>query len=327
MKRFSLIFLSLLLIFGNGCKQKENKLSSTQVMMDTVITITVWDSDTETLNGAIELCRHYEQLLSRTIESSDVASINRGGTVTVSPETAELIKLSQEMAEKSQGAFDITVLPLVELWDINNATAPPEQTKISEVLGSVNYRHLKLDGTTVTANGARIDLGGIAKGYITDKVREYLKSKDVKRAIINLGGNVCVLGTNGGKDYSVGIQKPFGLHGESAVILKLSDKTAVTSGVYERYFECENKIYHHILNPETGYPAETGIQSVTVIADNSALADCLSTTCLILGVDKGMKLAETFGAETVFLMDNGQVMISSKLHLDTNGPTPTITYK
>lgn len=327
MKKFSLIFLCSLLIFVSSCKKSENKLSSTQVMMDTVVTVTIWDADAETLNGAMDLCRYYDQLFSRTIETSDVSRINRGGTVTVSPETAELIKLSLEIAEKSKGAFDITVLPLVELWDINNSTAPPTETRITEALDSVDYTHINVSGTTVNANGTKIDLGGIAKGYVTDKIRNYLNSKGVDRAIVNLGGNVCVLGTNGDKDYSVGIQKPFGLHGESAAILKLSNKTAVTSGIYERYFEHENIIYHHVLDPATGYPAETGILSVTVIADNSALADSLSTACLILGVDEGMKLAESFSTDTVFLLKDGGVTVSSNLKIDENGPTPTVTFK
>ena len=142
-------------------------------------------------------------------------------------------------------------------------------------------------------------------------------------------GNVyeLVIGSNGGKDYTVGIQKPFGLHGESAVLLKLQNKTAVTSGIYERYFEFEGKIYHHVLDPKTGYPTDNGIQSVTILANRSALADSLSTACLVLGVEEGTKLAKSFGAEAVFLLSDGSIVVTENLKVDQNGPTPTVTYK
>ena len=327
MKRFSLILLCVLLIFGSGCKKDDNKLSSTQVMMDTVVTITIWDSDIGTLNGAMELCRQYEQLLSRTVETSDIAKLNQTGVATVSPDTAALLKLSLDVSARSNGAFDATILPLVELWDINNANTPPSQSSIDEAIKSVDYRSITVDGTHVNTNGAKLDLGGIAKGFIADKVHEYLKSNGVSKAIINLGGNVQLIGSNDGKDYTVGIQKPFGLHGESAVLLKLQNKTAVTSGIYERYFEFDDKIYHHVLDPKTGYPADNGIQSVTILSDSSALADSLSTACLVLGVEDGTHLAESFNADVIFLMSDGSITTSKNLKVDQNGPTPTVAYK
>lgn len=329
MKRYASILLSIFMIMLLcSCeKPAENKLSSTQVMMDTVITVTVWGTDEETLNGAIELCKSSEQILSRTVAQSDVSNINSARPATVSADTAELLNLALEISEKSQGAFDITVLPLVELWDINNRTSPPDKGEVAEALNSVNYRNLKINGTTVTPNGTKIDLGGIAKGYIADKVCAYLKTKGVERAIINLGGNVCVLGQHTEKLYSVGIQKPFALHGESAAILKINNKTAVTSGIYERYFEYDGRIYHHIIDPKTGYPADNGIQSVTVVTENSAVADALSTACLILGVDGGMKLAKQYNAETVFILSSGEIKVSNGLDINRNGTTPTITYK
>lgn len=327
MKRFSLILVCILLIFGIGCKHTENKLSSTQVMMDTVITITVWDSDDDTLNGAMELCRQYEQLFSRTIATSDISKLNQTKVATVSPDTAALLKLSLDISAKSNGAFDTTILPLVELWDINNASTPPSRSDVDKTIKLVDYKSIAVNGTTVNTNGARLDLGGIAKGFIADRVREYLRSNGVSRAIINLGGNVALLGSNDGKDFTVGIQKPFGLHGESAVLLKLQNKTAVTSGIYERYFEFEGKIYHHVLDPKTGFPTDNGIQSVTILSDSSALADSLSTACLVLGIEEGTQLAESFNADVVFLMSDGSIITSKNLKLDQNGPTPTVTYK
>lgn len=330
MKRISVILCILLtvLCFGS-CKLQndENKLSATELMMDTVVTLTVWDCDEEVLDGAFDVCRKYEQLFSRTVETSDVSRINNadGAATAVAEETAELITLAQTVSEGSDGAFDITVLPLVELWNINQAEAPPDDAAVTAALQNVSYKNLSIEGNEVTAeNGTEIDLGGIAKGYIADAVRDYLVSKGVSRAIINLGGNVTVLGDNGGKPYTVGIQKPFSLHGESAAILMLENKTAVTSGIYERYFEHGGTIYHHIIDPKTGYPVQNGIASVTVIADSSALADSLSTACLVLGVESGMKLAAQYGAETVFIDTNGEITVSEGLTLDPNGTTPRI---
>lgn len=336
MKKIGSIVLSLLLtLCFCSCKDtKENKLSSTQVMMDTVVTVTIWDSDQETLNSAIALCKKYEQLFSRTVEGSDVSRINKAVensnaeskevlSATVSDETIEILKSAQDMSQKSDGAFDVTILPLVKLWNITNATKPPKEADIENAKLKVNFNSLQISGNEVSSRFAQIDLGGIAKGYIADKVCEYLKSKGVKKAIINLGGNVCVMGD---ENYSIGIQKPFDLHGESAAVLKLSNKTTVTSGIYERYFEYEGEIYHHIIDPKTGYPANNNVASVTVIADNSSIADCLSTACLILGVDDGMKLAYEYNAETVFITTDGEIIVSKGLN-KTDGETPTITFE
>lgn len=314
-----------------SCNQAaDSKMTETEIMMDTVVTITVWDSDEEVMNGAFDICRKYEKIFSRTIENSDVSKINNsnGEIITVSPETAELISMSLDISEMSDGAFDISILPLVNLWDVNNTSVPPNPQQITEAKAQVGFKSILLQGNNVKLPpGHSIDLGSVAKGYITDKVRDYLLSTGVKKAIINLGGNVTLIGNNNKKEYSVGIQKPFALHGESAAILKLSNKTAVTSGVYERYFEYENKIYHHIIDPKTGYPTKNDIASVTIIADSSALADSLSTACLVLGKEKGMELANLKGVEAIFIDLDGNIFISSGLDIDYNGTVPKISLK
>ena len=332
MKKLS-IFLSvvfLALCFSSCKKNEDNKLTATEIRMDTVVTLTIPVGSEDVLDGAFDVCRKYEKLFSRTIESSDVSRINtaEGKVTKVSLETAELISLALEISAESNGAFDITVLPLVELWNINEATTPPKAEDISSTLKHVGYNNLSLNKESVSlAQNTKIDLGGIAKGYIADKVRDYLLSERITEAIINLGGNVTVIGDNDGKNYSVGIQKPFSLHGESAAILKLENKTAVTSGIYERYFKVDNTIYHHIIDPKIGYPVQNNVASVTVIADSSALADSLSTACLVLGIEQGMKLAKSKGAEIVLIDTNGKITVSNGLKIDHNGTIPKIILK
>lgn len=332
MKKIAL-FMSVCLILLSLCScntDDDKKQTATEIMMDTVVTLTVWDGSDEILDGALDICRKYNALFSKTVESSDVSRINRaaGNVTSVDPETAELIKFSQFVSRSCDGAFDITVLPLTELWNISSATAPPDSESIDKAKKAVGYGRVTVNGTDITTpEDIGIDLGGIAKGYIADRVRDYFEANGISRAIINLGGNVTVLGSNGKKQFAVGIQKPFDLHGESAAIAYLSDKTAVTSGIYERYFEFEGNIYHHIIDPKTGCPVQNGIASVTVITESSVIADCLSTACLILGISDGTRLAKSYGAETVFIDTDGKITVSDGLLLDTNGAIPKITEK
>ncbi len=326
MKKLLAIFFAMS-IFLCSCKQESKPLSSTQIMMDTVVTITVYDSNQEVLNGAIALCKEYDALFNRYNENSDIYRINssKGKAVSVSPETREIIDIAASVSEKSDGMFDITVAALVDLWDVMNATTAPKKEEIDAHLNRVDYKKVKLDGTTVTLpQDMSIDLGGIAKGYIADKIKAYLQENGVTKAVINLGGNVMVMGQEGTLPYSVQVQKPFGKAGESVLTLIINNKTAVTSGVYQRYFEENGKLYHHIIDTKTGHPTDNGIYSVTVIADSSAKADALSTACLSLGIEKGTELAKLFGAETVFYDKDGKIYLSPGLKADYTTTPPTV---
>ena len=299
-----------------SCKQNVYPLTTTQFMMDTVITITIYDGDSDALDGAVKLCQSYERLLSKTVEESDIARINNsnGELVEVSAETVALLNTALDISRKSDGAFDPTVFPLVELWNVTGSATVPSADRIAKALETVDYNNISVNGTTVTAaNGAKLDLGGIAKGYIADRVKEYLKSKGVTGAVINLGGNTLLLGNKSGAEFSVGIQKPFGAGGELSAVIMLEDKTAVTSGVYQRYFESGGKLYHHIIDTKTGYPTDNELYSVTVIADSSAIADGLSTACLSLGIDKGTELARQYGAELIFITSDGELLLTDGL--------------
>ena len=293
--------------------------------MDTVITVTVYDGDEDALDSTMKLCRQYENLFSKTVADSDISKINasNGNPITVSDDTAELIKTALNLAKASDGHFDPTVLPLVEMWNVTERTTPPDEDDIKKAKTSVSYKNIIIDGNTVTAkNGAKLDLGGIAKGYITDMVVEHLKSKNVTSAIINLGGNLYLLGDKSGKEFAVGVQKPFGKNGEHTAIIHLKNKTAVTSGVYQRYFEHNKKIYHHIIDTKTGYPCDNGICSVTVICDSSSIADGLSTACLSSGFEKAKELAKQYNSEFIMITADGSLQLSDGITKETiNGET------
>ncbi len=319
MKYKSILFALLLAVSAAllcGCERHSSKERS-GFYFDTYITVKIYDTDDETADGVLSLCRKYDEMFSRTDERSDVWRINhsRDEAVNVSDETAELLTLAQGFTDISGGRFDVTCGSLTSLWDFS-AEAPqvPKQEDISAALAFVGSEKLSINGNQVQVQeGVQLDLGGIAKGYIADRIADYLKEHGVKNAVINLGGNVVVLGDKFGEKYKVGIQSPFN---ESYIdSLLVADCSVVTAGTYQRGFTADGVYYHHILDVKTGYPAETGLAAVTVISENSAECDAMATTLFLLGVDEGMKLAEeTDGFEAVFISENGTVAKTSGLN-------------
>lgn len=324
-KRSFLLLLSLTLlwsVFFSGCQKEPQPVSKTGFYFDTVITITLYESDSKALfQGCFDLAEKYEALFSRTREGSDVWNINhsQGQPVTVNPETFFLIQTALSYCESSQGAFDITIGALSDVWDFTSDTARlPDEAAIASALSTIDYHSLQLDSkhTTVTLTNpdARLDLGGIAKGYIADAMKEYLLSKRITRGIINLGGNVLCVGPKSeqNQDYTIAIQKPFSDDGSPIASVKLTDQSVVTSGTYQRYFEKDGTLYHHILDPATGYPCKNGLVSVTIISDSSVDGDALSTTCFLLGIEKGMAYAESLDhVEAVFITENNDILHTS----------------
>ena len=301
---------SLIVSIG-GCSSPRDSesLSMTGMYFDTVVTVEVWGADREVLDHCEELCGYYEQLFSRTIEDSEVSKINNscGQPVTVSDETAELIRLGLEYGDISNGYFDITIASASELWDFtdNEDKTLPDPEELAEAVTHIDYRNVKVDGNTVTLSDpdTKIDLGGIAKGYIADQLKEYLKEEGVEHALINLGGNMLAVGSKyDGSPFRIGLQKPFESDGTPIAVLEIDDQSVVTSGNYERYFEKDGTIYHHILDPGTGYPIQNDLYQVSIISDNSVDGDALSTTCYALGLEKGMELIQSLdGVEAVFV--------------------------
>lgn len=251
-----------------------------------------------------------ECLLSRFLPESDISRINRSAGVKLEKitfETYEILSCAMECSAISRGFFDITVGPLVDLWDYKHASEPPANNKIEKVLPLVNYNDLELDAFPKTAglknSGQSVDIGGIGKGFASDRFMEIFQEYGVTSAFSNIGGNVSTLGNKpDGLPWRVGIRHPRinGLLGAVAV----TGKAVVTSGDYERYFlDKEGRRFHHILNPITGYPAESGLVSVTVVTESAMTADALSTAVFVAGLERGLALIKKYPRAEAVLVD------------------------
>lgn len=313
MRRLVWIAVAVVLLF-TGCGVQPTQTVRTDFALDTVVRVTVYDATPTAAQTALDACfaelTRLESLLSATVAGSDVDRINRaaGQTVTVSDETAQVLRLSQHVAELSGGAFDMTVRPLSVLWNFtaDRPTVPSEQA-IAQALAQVDYRQLTVEGQQVTLTGGAIDLGGVAKGYIADRLREVLVQHDIGSALIDLGGNIVALGDKGGEAFRIGIKDPADTTA-LAKVLEVRDRSVVTSGTYERGFTVDGVRYHHLLDPKTGKPVQNGLASVTVIAESSATADALSTACFVLGEQKARDLIAQFpDTDVLFIYEDGMI--------------------
>lgn len=293
------LFPAVLILTGCSSIKTNEKQTVTGMYFDTIIQIDAWGTDFGTLEECKNICDSYEKMLSATIADSEISQINsaHGTPVKVSKETLELIEKGIQYGELSGGKFDITIAAVSDLWDFtdNEKGAVPDTALLSEACPHVDYRNIQIDKknstVTLTDPAARLDLGGIAKGYIADRLKEYLKNEEVGHALINLGGNTLALGNKpDGSAFQIGIQKPFSEMNEPITDIPITDRSVVTSGIYQRYFEKDGKIYHHILNPETGMPVENDLLQVTIISDKSVDGDALSTCCYALGLNEGSAL-------------------------------------
>ena len=279
---------------------------------DTYVSITVYSlKDASYLDECMEICEKYDNSLGR-LSLGEMTMINQQAYagVNVSDDTYYLFERALEFCDETNGAVDITIAPLVDIWGFthnmsgnSSADRKPTDLEIRQALKKVNYKRVKLyEGNRVKFydSNVQVDLGFIAKGFVADKIKEYLVEKGVKSAIISLGGNVVVIGSKpDGSDYNIGIKDP---DNPEDIIdsISVSDKSVVTSGTYERYVEYDGVKYHHILNTNTGYPVKTDVKSVTIISDSSLEGDALSTICLILGEEKSKDILEKYNAQAIF---------------------------
>ncbi|WP_242974543.1 FAD:protein FMN transferase [Lacrimispora amygdalina] len=303
--------------FLTGCHRKAEPISKSGFLLNTFVTVTIYDKDDpRILNESLDLCRSYENIFSKTIEGSEVYQINhrpaQENSVKLSPDTAALLSKGLYYSRISSGDFDVTVEPLTSLWDFTaqNPVVPPAD-KIHAAVKKVGYQNLELDDDTLTflSPDTTVDFGAIAKGYIADRMKEYLMKQGVKSAIINLGGNVLCIGKKpDGTPFKIGLQKPYADRNETIETLNIEDMSVVSSGVYERHFVKDGVNYHHILNPRDGYPYENGLVSVTILSKLSVDGDALSTTCFSMGLEKGMELLNSMDdVYGVFITDDDKV--------------------
>ena len=270
--------------------------------------------------------REIEEMMSASLPGSEIGRLNalagKGG-VNLSSETFGVLETSIKYARLSGGAFDVTVGPLVKAWAVTSGEPRvPEPDEVGRLIELVDYKSMLLDRTCLSAKlekpGQMVDLGGIAKGFAADEAIRIYRKYGIKSAYVNLGGNIAVLGRKpDGSLWRIGIQNPRAERGKHIGILEVSDKAVVTSGDYERYFEKDGRRYHHIIDPKTGYPADSGIISATIAAEASIDADALSTAVFVLGLDRGMELIGSLeGVEGIFITDDKKVYVTEGLKKD-----------
>ncbi len=324
----TLFSIVLLIISYTGCSGKSSVVSKESYYMDTICNISIYDMKNmseknakSVIDDTFKLCSEYEGLISITNEKSDIYKINHAGgqPVKCDPRTIEVIRMGIEDGKLSNGRFDITIGKVTDLWDFHSENPViPKNEDIKAALSAVDYKQISIEGDTVTMNNPKgeINLGGIGKGYIADRAAEYLKEHGVTNAIINFGGNIIAIGDKMGSPFKIGVEMPYSDRNDIVGYVETEDATLVTSGIYERYFEVDDKKYHHIIDVNTGYPVESDVLSVTIVAPfgYSGISDGLSTICLISGSKEGIKLIESIdNVEALFQTKDGKLIKTSGL--------------
>lgn len=310
MKRLSIITFLLFMLSASGCSGLDNSASTPahrQIFaMDTIMDLTIYGSNKdEVLDMAEAEINDIDEQLDRSNPSSEIYKINTDKTATVTEDTAKLITTAQNISQASDGAFDITIAPIMDLWGFYGQDYHlPSQASIDETLKKVNYNNVSVAENTVSIDAeATIDLGGIAKGYTSDKLSELFKENGITSALVSLGGNVQATGCKpNGEKWRVAVQDPDN-NDDYLGILSLDDMAAVTSGGYQRYFEENGVRYHHIIDPKTGYPSDSGVKSVTIVSPSGTQADGLSTTLFVLGLEKSTELWKNGAYSFGFIME------------------------
>lgn len=320
MRRY-IIPLLLCLCLLAGCDtarapNEENDQSDTVELMamDTFMRVTAYGEHREAAELAKDEITALEALLSVTDEGSEIYAANHAGgkSVALSDDTAALLERALALCESTGGALDVTIYPVVRAWGFTtDKFRVPEADELAELLERVDYTRVSLEGNTLTLPaGVELDLGAVAKGYAGDRVAALLREQGVENALLELGGNIHTVGSKpDGSLWRVAVTDPAG-DGYAGVV-EVADKAVVTSGGYERYFEQHGETYWHIIDPATGYPARTGLQSVTIVAEEGVKCDALSTALFVMGPEKAEKFwRETGGFDFILLTGGGEIVIT-----------------
>lgn len=322
-----IVGLILIFIFVTGNHEKV-EVEKNSYALGTIINLKAIGNKAEkAITEAIERLNNIDDKMSAFKEYSDISKINsKSGFAleAINKDTFFVVKKAVEYSKILEGAFDPTIRPLVKLWNIGtNEERIPEKGKIEDTLKLVNYNDVILDESNQTImlknKEQALDVGGIAKGFAADEVRDIFYKNNIKSALIDLGGNIFALGSKkDGTPWRIGIQNPFKPRGEFVGILSVKNKSVVTSGNYERYFMKDGQRFHHILDPKTGYPSKSKIISATIISDNSIDGDGLSTGVYILGVDKSLKIIESIGGiDAIFITEDKKIYTTSGIDKNT----------
>lgn len=314
--------LTALLLAGilTGCsapaEEMQQPVERSLFAMNTYMTFTAYGEDAQAaLQEAEECIQQVEGLWSVTDEDSEIYQANHSGgqPVTVSEETAQIISFALEMAQRTGGALDPTIYPVLTAWGFTtDSKQVPSQQQIAQLLEQVGYDRIQINGSELTVpDGMELDLGAVGKGYTADLVTEILRRHGVTSALISLGGNIQSIGSRpDGSDWRLGIRAPW--ESGNLGVLTVSDAAVVTSGGYENYFDDEQgNIYWHILDPSTGYPADSGLQSVTIVGREGRMCDALSTALFVMGAQSAEQYwRENGGFEMLLVTDSGEILIT-----------------
>lgn len=311
------VILFVMVVMDMTSGTLEQKTKST-VAMGTVITEKLYGkNDSDAAFKKIEnTISELESKISMRLPESVVFALNENATASCDKETEEVFALCEDVREKSDGAFDVTAGKLTSLWKIGEEDAAvPTEDEIKSALQLVDGKKVKCDNGTVSIEkGQKVDLGAVGKGLACDKVKKTLESTDVNSAVISVGGSILLYGKNPTADcWTVAIRDPRGEASDTLGKLKIEGGTVSTSGDYERVLVSNGKKYHHIIDPKTGYPADSGLISVTVVCDSGILSDALSTAVFVLGREKGLALLKEYGAEGVLVDENKNVFCTDGL--------------
>ena len=296
-------------------KYRLKPLKQTEMIMGTLVEITVIPANEKAIREAFEALKKVDALMSTYKEDSETSILNREGKAQVSEETLEVIEDAIKFSNLTDGAFDITCRPLINLWKkAKKEEKVPTEEEMEEAISLVGYQRIILEGNQIRLEkeGMQIDLGGIAKGYAVDKAIEALKKNSIKRALVNAGGDLYALGTDPqGEKWQIGVQDP---REEDKIIdiIKVKDKAVATSGDYRRYFTLEGKRFSHIVNPKTGLTVQDVPMSVTIIGPDATTTDALSTGVFVLGPEEGMKLIESLPEVEGMIISEGMNKLTSE---------------
>lgn len=309
MKKLFVLFLLLAVLLA-GCSADAPQ--ETEIFaMDTLISLRLWGGSEDTLRALSQELYRLEALFSATDEQCPVYQLNLSGAASPAPEFAALLRASLSLSEETGGAFDPTVYPLVKAWGFpDKSYRVPEADELSALLACVGTQHVHFDGTSVSLDGGcQLDFGAIAKGYAAEHCAQLLQEQGVEAALLSLGGNVQTLGTKpDGSSWVIGIANPEEPGSAIATLTFSGSMALVTSGSYQRAFTRDGVTYHHILDPKTGYPAESGLASVTVLCDSGTRADAYSTALFVMGLAEGTAFYRQQGDfEAVFITREGEI--------------------
>lgn len=320
-----LFLIPLLLIIISGCGQSQEITEFDYFYFDTSINVKIYDDPSDLDVSAIDqdidqLLNRLEQTYSPAIADSTINQVNDQKITTVSDEFVSILNQSIEACKLTDGVYDPSSGALIDLWSINNDNYLPTQTEIDQAMQEVGCDEVKVTGNEVSLpSGYRLDFGSSVKGYAGDQIEQLLKEAGVENALINLGGNIQAVGNKYGQPFQIAIMKPEieNEFNENVIIMPIEDSAMVTSGINQRFFTKDGKIYHHIIDAKSGYPADNGLASVTIVTDSGADADILSTVVFLMGLEDGYQyVSETAGVDAIFITRDKKIYETKDFDLE-----------